>query len=342
MPPPNIGPWNSLVARLTRHGDVRCDDEGTPQAVEDTYTVYLPTPSTRLDLSTVQGLPQTTPPGKHPVFSNLSLVGYRVAEHEPGQLFREIICEYEADGDDESSGGDEPQEIGKLVALDYPSYTATFDLATDQLTGAPVINAAGDVFDSVPQIETVWTGVHFTRRVKSHPAAALALSGSVNSASVTVYGLTFAPRTARVRVTSRFAFDGSRRPYELDVTIEPRHAYVDSSAALLPTGVEQAMGYATVAGRGYDIGWDVALLECGFQYLNIAAGSGEKVRFTTVGDDGSETAPQLPQLLKSDGDSNQAGTYPPVYLIVRTAAGNSWDALNLVASAPSRTDPEPD
>lgn len=274
----------------------------------------------------VSGLPEKG--SAHSTFPALYLSGYGFREHSPGELIREIECTYEAEENDDGEGGEGEETPGRITALDYPAYTQTGDLVADQITGATVLNSAGDAFDSVPQIESVAIGVHFVRRVAAFPAAALALAGTVNTNSVRCYGITFAPRTARLKIGCRNTLDNSRRPYELDITLEPRHNYVSSGGAFLPSGVES--GYASVPGRGYDFGWDVCLLECGYQYKDTG---GNKIRFTVADENGAQTAPQLPQLLTSDGRSNQNGAYPNAYLVVRTAAGSDWAALDLPPEA---------
>jgi hypothetical protein len=313
--PATIGAFTAGVARLSAHGDFSGD------GATDVYTVYLDDPDDRLDLTNVTGLPAIG--AAHPLDASLVVSDYQVAEHRPGELFREVRVVY-ARGEEEDEGG---TSIGKLTALDYPSYTQSGDLVTDQVGGAPVLNSADDVFDSVPQFETLLTGVHFTRRVASFPSAAIALSGTVNSAAEAVYGITFQPRTARVRVTARYTFDGSSRPWEMDVTVEPRRNLVDSSAQYLPADIITSMGYVN-----YDIGWDLAILECGFQYID--AQTSQKVRFMVQDENGNESAPSLPQKLTATGGDGRAyGT--ACFLVVRTAPGASWTALKAKATAPN-------
>lgn len=326
MPDPaTIGAFTAYAARLSLHGDF------SPDGVTDEYTVYVDDPDERLDLSDVSGLPDLG--DEHPLDSDLTVSEFRVREHAPGELFRIVEVVYST-GEEESEGsGSSATSIGKLTALDYPIYTQTGDLVTDQVNGGKVLNSAGDVYDSVPQFETLFTGVHFTRRVSSFPSAAIALSGTVNSADVSIYGVSFAKRTARCRVTARYNFDGSSRPWEMDVTIEPRHNYADSGAQYRYTNGAATMDtdYSSVQGRGYDLGWDLAILDCGFQYVDAVAG---KVRFTVTADNGEQSAPQLPQLLTASGEDGRAyGT--PSYLVVRTAAGANWDALKTKTNAPS-------
>lgn len=332
---PTLAHWTALSARLSRHGEIRYGDDGNAESTSDEYTVWVPATAARVVLADVAGLPAIG--AKHPAEQSLVLSALRFAEHEVGQQFRTIVAEYSIPGVTESTSGEEPEEIGVLVALDYPSYTQQGDLVCDQLSGLPVRNSAGDVFDSVPQVESVWTGVHFVRRVKTFPAGILALAGTVNSGSVTCYGVTFTPRTARLKIGCRYAFDDSARPWELDITLEPRHTFTDSGADYVPADVLTEMGYGSVSGRGYDIGWDVALLECGFQYWDNSTNPPEKYRFTIEGDDGTQTAPQLPQLLKSNGEDGR--DYPPAILVVRTATGSDWAALALESGPPSPPPP---
>lgn len=323
--PATIGYWTAGVARLSERGEV------SPSGATDTYTVYWPDTAGAFSLDDVtSGLPAEG--DEHPANADLTVAEFRIAEHEPGVVWRRIQVVYTRGEEEEEGGSGGSESIGKLTALDYPIYTQSGDLVADQVSGAPVLNSAGDVFDSVPTVETLYTGVHFTRRLSSWAKVQpqLALNGTVNSAAVTVYGVAFRKRTARLRITARNTLDGSSRPWELDVTIEPRHAYVDASCAFRPDSTMAA--YDAVAGRGYDLGWDVAILDCGYQYLD---GGGAKVRFTTVDANGAETAPQLPQLLKADGGSNQDGGYPQSFLVVRTCAGDAWTALKFKTAAPN-------
>lgn len=303
----------------------------------DTWTIYMSNPSARLDVSTpaALGLPVLGSP--HPLSEDLELVEYRVKEHEPGQLFREVECVYESGGENESEGeGSQAVEVGRLTALDWPAYTATGDLVSDQVTGAEVLNSAGDVFDSVPQYEETWIGVHFVRRVRNWPSGIIALAGTVNSARVTIYGVTFEPRTARLRVGCRYLFDGSKRPYELDITVEPRHMVVDTNTSeLRPVGIENNY---SMDGTKIDVGWDVALLDCGFQYLDSG---GNPVRFTVEDETGNRSAPQLPQLLDADGHDGRDASHKS-FFVVQTAIGNDWQKLKAKERAPGQAAPSSD
>lgn len=319
MPDPaTIGAFPAYTARLAQHGEL------SPDGTTDTYLVYVVDPDERLDPADVIGLPEAG--DEHPVDSDLTVSEIRVADHRPGELIREVQVVYTRGEEETEGSGSQTQSIGRLTALDYPVYTQTGDLVTDQISGAPVLNSAGDVFDSVPQFETLLTGVHFVRRVANFSDIPRDLSGTLNRATVSIYGVTFSPRTARCRISARNTLDGSKRPYEMDVTIEPRRNLVDSGAQYLPDNVITTMGYTA-----FDIGWDIAILECGFQYLDT--GTGEKLRFTVQGDDGSESAPQLPQLLTATGEDGRAyGSQ--AFLIVRTAPGADWSALKAKTSAP--------
>lgn len=317
-----LGYWTEKKARLIKQGEI--SDGGAT----DVYAIYNSSTEERLDLSSVSGLPAIG--SQHPTDNSLILARFTVAEHTPGKLFREISAIYETAGSGESSGTGEETTEYRLTALDFPTYTQSGDLVTDQVTGAPVINAAGEVFDTVPQVEKLLTGVHFIQRLKSAPLNILALSGTVNSGSITIYGITFKPRTARLNATARYLFDGSKYPYELDVTIEPRENVINAgSVDLLPAGISDDY---TRDDEDIDIGWDVALLECGYQYRNA---SGALVRFTVTADDGSESAPQLPQLLTKDGGDYAASTSGvKAVLVVRTAKGDEWADLDYSITAP--------
>lgn len=325
--PASLGYWNAGAARLSERGEV------SPTGATDVYTVYWPDTAGAFSLDNVtSGLPAEG--DEHPANADLTVAEFRIAEHEPGVAWRRVSVIYTRGEEEEESGSGGTSSIGKLVALDYPIYTQSGDLIADQVSGAPVLNSAGDVFDSVPSIEALYTGVHWTRRLSSWDKVKdqLALSGTVNSAAVTIYGVAFRKRTARLRITARNTFDGSSRPWELDVTVEPRHTFVDSGVQYRPDSTMAA--YDSVAGRGYDIGWDVAILDCGFQFLDTSATPPAKVRFTVKDEAGNESAPQLPQLLTATGEDGRAyGSQS--FLVVRTAAGDPWTALKFKTAAPN-------
>ena len=323
--PAQLGYWTAGVARLSERGEV------SPTGATDVYTVYWPNTAGAFTLSDVtSGLPAEG--DAHPADGDLVVSEFRIADHEPGVVWRRVSVVYSRGEEEEEGSGSSAASIGKLTALDYPVYNQSGDLVADQVSGAPVVNSAGDVYDSVPNVETLFTGVHFTRRLASWAKVSpqLALSGTVNSAAVTIYGVAFRKRTARLRITARNTFDGSSRPWELDVTVEPRHNYVDSSCAFRPDSTMAA--YELVAGRGYDVGWDVPLLDCGYRYID---GNGNRVRFTVVDESGVESAPQLPQLLTNDGRNNQNNAYPKSIFVVQTAAGDPWTDLKFKTAAPN-------
>ena len=328
--PATLGYWTAGVARLSERGEV------APTGATDTYTVYWPTTDDAahpFSLSDVtSGLPDEG--DAHPANADLTVAEFRIQDHEPGVQWRRISVVYTRGDEESESGSGGSSSIGKLTALDYPVYTQSGDLVCDQASGAPVLNSAGDVFDSVPTVEALYTGVHWTRRLSSWSAVSpqLALSGTVNSAAVTIYGVSFAKRTARLRITARNTFDGSSRPWELDGTVEPRHTFVASGHQYRPDSTMAA--YDSVVGRGYDIGWDVAILDCGFQYIDPATTPPQKIRFTVVDEAGNESAPQLPQLLTATGEDGRAyGSQS--FLVVKTCAGDAWSALKFKPAAPN-------
>ena len=325
--PATLGYWTAGVARLTERGEV------SATGATDTYTVYWPDTAAAFGLDDVtSGLPAEG--AEHPSNEELTVAEFRIADHEPGVVWRRISVVYTRGEEEEEGGSGSTSSIGKLTALDYPIYTQSGDLVCDQVSGAPVLNSAGDVYDSVPTIENLYTGVHWTRRLSSWSDVEpqLAYSGTVNAAAVTVYGLTFQPRTARLRITARNTFDGSSRPWELDVTLEPRHCFVETGAQYRPDSTMAA--YTSVAGRGYDIGWDLALIDCGYQYLNTSTTPPTKVRFTVKDEAGNESAPQLPQRLKANGEDGRAYGAPS-YLVVRIALGSDWASLKYKTAAPN-------
>ena len=178
-----------------------------------------------------------------------------------------------------------------------------------------VVNAAGDPFDSVPQRDEVYPCVRYGYKEKQFDAAHIWLNNCINQAGVTVLGVYFAPHTCRLKVECHKNLDADDYPYEWTYTFEGRDCWVETAQLIDIAGGVPATVYATDGAKS-NIGWDVAIAECGFNYLL----DGEKVKFTILDDQGNATEPSLPQFLDTDGSPLSPTAGDPIFRVVRAYA----------------------
>ncbi len=304
MPAKTIGAFTEYVARLSELGELVNDADGNPESVSDTYTVLVPV-GIRPTLANVTGLPSMS--AAHASGSNLHPTGVRFAcESKMHGVWKAVVDYARADVVDP---GEEEEADTRITARSWDTVEAAQDLITDAETGVPVLNAAGDPFDSVPQVPRCSPKVGLTMKTSRAPATFVNLSGTVNSAAITVLGQTFPAYCARLKVSviDTMATTGFR--YEVNIEIEGRVNQVKIGEAVV------------------NVGWREAFIECGYQFLK----DGKRYKFTektknTAGEE-EEKEVSSPQLLTATGDDGRGAA--PVVKIVNAHRSASWAVLNL-------------
>lgn len=304
MPAKTIGAFTEYVARLSELGELVNDADGNPESVSDVYTVLVPV-GLRPTLANVTGLPALSV--VHASAVNLYPTGVRFACESAMHGVWKCIVDY-ARAEIVEPEPEEPPET-RITARSWDTVEAAQDLITDAETGVPVLNSAGDPFDSVPQVQRCSPKVGLTMKTSRAPSTFVNLSGTVNSASITVLGQTFPAYCARLKVSAVDTMATTGFRYEVNVEVEGR--------------VNQVKIGETVV----NVGWREAFIECGYQFVK----DGKRYKFTekTKSESGEEEEKEVssPQLLTETGGDGRGKA--PVVKIVNAHRSASWSALNL-------------
>ena len=303
------------VAELIPGRDAHFDGWRTPEAATRVYQVLRArneaegVAKAEPAFLEISGLPAVG--SVHPVYSGIYVVGYDTQEDGNGTRW-EISVLYGTDSDNESDGSEGRREVIEWWTFD--GVDDVRDLTTDADTGAPVINAAGDPFASVPQVPVAQTQITLERRQtaqQTNVASLMAYNGTVNSSAITVGGISIAARTGRLTVRIKSEVSGIYA-YRVTFTIRIRERQAKSGSS-----------------SSINVGWDEALIEQGFNYMDEPGAGGTKVRAMVPDGDAGEHAPSsVPVLLAADG-TKLADAGAPVVKIVRAFRGADWDNSTL-------------
>lgn len=302
------------VARLVAAGGL--DRAGDGSRVVDTYSVVLADGETRPHTEAVKigdrtvaanvsGIPAVG--DAHPFFG----APYRLKEVEwsqpdPASRVWNAALTYDDSTEDGGGGGGGSDKPDRITAKSWSSRRVLKDVTSDAETGAALVNSVGDAIELRQQADAAYPVVSFTRLENESPASKCQLSGTLNSSSQTVMGVAFPARCGRLTVS---AAKSTVEGYRYAVTYT----------------VEMMRNRALVNGTLADIGWDVAVMDCGFR-ARLSAGS-DPVRYQVKGADGSWYDSTTPVPLAADG--TVAAT--PRYIRVATAQAASWASLKLLA-----------
>ena len=311
-----IGAFTVGVARHSRRDGAEFDESAKLISCTEVYSFFLqagklPHIGTAPDSSSsaVTGLPAAG--ASHPANAAITVRSYSftaTSDNKTGHDAWECAVSYAAK-DVAGTGGS--GESYRYTAKRLGTVECSVDLIADAATGAPVVNAVGDVFDSVPQRTIFSPCVEWRRKQTASPAALCELAGTVNASDFTALGVTFPARTGRLFVSAEWAPGDENWPWEVTYRIEGRNLYVE------------------IDGIVANIGWDEAFLQCGYRYRETVGG--KIVRFMDEDEETGQARPSaMPHPLKADGTDGRG--YPPAIRIVTTAKVSDWSGLNAPAS----------
>ena len=330
-----IGAFTVGVARIVKHGAATIDASGSASSLSDEYAVVMPDAETRATPENVSGLPKID--DEHPVHDGLKCSGLDFQSRGDGSRVWDISAKYERAAKDEDE--EEPGDEGNITALEWGTVSHQADLVCDAVSGKPLLNSAGDPYADAIQTETCDLQIRFTRKEKRADLSKLALSGTVNSGAISILGASFAKHKARIEIHIKDTLDtteGALR-YEYDYTITARTCIVRDLSGNGGNGENGGnAGSGSGGGSGSqakDVGWDVPVLESGFQYLGE---EGEKVKFLVADGKGGMAEPSLPQLLDAEGKPLADGKRAVVTTYAQFPEGN-WSVLHLPKRVPSKT-----
>lgn len=305
---PDIGAFSYGVARLTVRGDLEYETGGLPSALEDEYAVVMASDD-RPTLETVSGLPgfgaaAGTSGGLE------SLIVDRISFRHAGQSSRvwKISVRYVRNSGDSD---EEPDAANAgLLDVSWGTSESSADVVADadDETGAPLLNSAGDAFDTVPQKTCYGSSVTVIRKERDFPATAYSKNGCVNSAAVKICNVDFPAHSAMLKVSVKENADEDF-PFVATYQIDRRVNVIAAANG------EEAR----------DIGWDVAFLQCGFQYLETSEGQTVKRKFVVEDESGTLRDVSTPQPL----DENGAPSEKAAVRVVRVYPVYDFAALKL-------------
>jgi hypothetical protein len=268
-------------ARLSKFGDVQKNSVGGVQSYEDEYTVVMQDNSVRANENNVQGLPKLE--SKSEKYKDCEVTSYTFTQMDPKSRVWTVTVHYEVvQGSAASTSGGGKSK--KILELEYLPYTHTVDFTKDMVTSEAVLNSASDVFDSVPQIDVSDISIHIKIASNKLDTDILDMNGTVNKSSVKLCNFSFLKHCALVEVNckDRLSKEAGYR-YEYDFKISRR---------------QNKVKYIKGGETEEDIGWDVAVLDSGF---NEKGDNGELVPILIEDDNGKQRTPKLPVLLDGTG-----------------------------------------
>ena len=311
-----IGSFHTGVARHADTTDVKQNQDGVVTACTEVWKLVAEDASEIIP-SDVRGLPEKG--SAHPIHKGLVVDGFSWRHAGPGSLVWECSVTYKtAHGDSASFDEDER----RITLVEWGTAGGSGDIVTDALTGRPVVNAAGDPFDSVPQRDEVYPCVRFGRKERKFNPRFYYLNNCINDAPISVLGVTFAPHTCRLHAECRKDLDSEDFPYDWTFTFEGRSCWCETAQLVDIAGGPPITVYET-DGTKSNIGWDLAILQCGFNHIL----NGEKVKFSVKDDQGNYTEPSLPQLLNTDGSALSPTAGDGILLVVRAYEENDLSGI---------------
>ena len=266
-------------------------DVNGAQTLSCKYVVFLESPLSNAALvSTFSGLP--TIGSAHPSFPGLYAQGYKISEGEGSEKTRIIVSvEYApvvSSGEGEGSG--ETQTY--IEQMGWRSGSVQRDFVTDAVTGAPVLNTAGQPFDSVPQVDRPSPTWYKVWKTKTRQSSYVTYANKVNAASLTVGGHSFGAAQVRCVAADEERIFGDPVGYNYRYSIELQ-----------------------VVSNKVKLNGANTLTECGWHIPLVSTGTLEKtslglMRIKVRSDDGDMVPVSAPVLLDGNGEFNPAQDDP--------------------------------
>ena len=254
------------------------------ETITQKYIVFLDGPLAA-PVATFTGLPAIG--SAHPTFDKLFAQGYKIHEGDGSEKNRIIVDVEYAPIVKTFEGEGTGTSATYIEAMGWRSGSVQRDFTHDATTGAPVLNTAGDPFDSVPQVDRPSPTWYKTWKSKSRQSSYVTYANKVNSSTLSVGGHTFAARCVRC------------------VSADEERIFNDPCGYVYRYSIELQVVSNKVKLNGAD-----SASECGWQMPIVSAGmrqlvGGELKQVMLETDDGSTVPASAPVLL------NQNGAYEP-------------------------------
>lgn len=222
--------------------------------------------------------------------------GYYVTKYEVSQPDSaakntlNITVKYGPADIDDDPGGGTAGSIQYVTEWGWDDGTGETELVTARDTNAtPVLNSAGDVFDSVPTV-SIPTPT-FTKVIRSSMRQSYAqYLCTVNQAAVTIGDMVCPARTLLCTVAEKKLIGEEHFPYQYTIHLKYRSNKVKEGRAETPT----------------EIGWDVAIVDAGMREWDSETAA---LRLITqpMGESGVPATVTTPDLLDGQGKKQDRG-----------------------------------
>lgn len=292
------------IAKLIPGRSLDIDADGRVTRITRKYQILRNDPLTADNIGDVTGLPAMR--SAHPTHTRLFAIGYTINEDGNGVRWTVDVAYARSLPVRTAVGG--PADSDEL-ARSWSTQDIQVDLVADALTGKPLLNSLGDPFQDVPQVARAMPVFTLRKLVTQGVAAKIALSGTVNSAAITVDGVSVVKHGGRLTVSATKIYTDPEEDDLHEVTYE---------LAIMANPV--VVGAAVV-----DIGWDRAIVQQGFYYND----GGQRSRAMEVDGETNTPRPSVgPVLLAADGSKLASGADP---VLIRVATMPEADFADLLA-----------
>lgn len=278
---------NATITKIIpKDGTTYSVTENGAEDISLRYQVILSGPMPATQLITAFSSGQTSIPAinsEHPARPGMYVSKYRVTQpKDAAKHTLDVTVEYSATGASTDNTQDDPEEEpvateNQVVEWGWDDGTTSRELVED-VDGAPVVNSAGDPFDSVPEVEA--PAPTFTKVIKfagRHRYADFLCT--VNANEVTIGGMTCAPYTLLCSVSEKLNIGDNQWPYTYTVRLKYRTNIITK-------------GGDTQAG---EIGWNVAVVDAGMREKDDTTGELKLIQILSkeTGQAANVTAPEL-------------------------------------------------
>ncbi|MEI8164748.1 MAG: hypothetical protein WCG26_00150 [Chloroflexales bacterium] len=286
----------------------RWDDNGLVQEISEEYQVLRAFDGEQFDPNSITGMPRRG--DAHPTLSALVVTSHEPREDATGVRWV-ITVKY-------SRVGLSLSGAMKRTKREWSTIEASRDLIADAGTGDPVLNAAGDPFERVPQVFQADKLLRVVRLENTPPATVLDKSGTINSTLTTGPGGIIIPENCGLLTISCRETDPTGAG-------SPTYLYEYTYDIHVRTNMVVLAGQA----QATNIGWCEAFIESGYRYLKDGVLT-RCVEEIDVGQpEGVIQRPSVdPVWLAANGTKLAAGA-DPIIKVVQSIPDSEWLSLRL-------------
>lgn len=231
----------------------------------------------------------------HPARPGFYVTGYEVSQPaDAGKSTLDVTVKY-GPIDYTWSSGENPEIIEAVQEWGWDDGTGDKELVTSVAVGEdamrPVLNSAGDPFDSVPTVNVPTPTFTKVVRTKARKSGYTAYNCVTNSTQVTIGDMVCAPGTLLCTVAERKLIGEQKLPYEYAVHLRYRSNIVP----------------AEETGQESEVGWDAAVVDAGMRELDSTTNEPKLIQVISH-ETGKPATVTSPALLDGHGHAVTAGS----------------------------------